>query len=103
MAIILTEPPTIEAVWASYDPLADIPGVYVCVRTRGYAGLVPYEAEACELTVTEFLEEGFFSGHLHDDIFDAYDSNGITPGAFAFPPVAQDTTVWDPETNAPYP
>jgi len=103
MAIVLTSPPVIQSVYVYYDALADVPGTYVCVRVRGYAGLLPYDATGCALTPGETLTEDFFSSDIYNAVFDAYDANGITPGSFNFPPVAQDTTVWDPETNAPYP
>lgn len=100
----LTADPKLISVEVGPHPDAVTSGVWCVACTRGMLGFTPIDACVTIEVTTEFLPADFFSGPVADAVLDAYTAAGHEPVLpVTFPPVAQDTTVWDPETNAPYP
>ena len=86
------------------DPGAPGAGSVVRTRWRAMVGFTPVDFTIDTVTHVEVLPADFFSTTVADQVTAWVVANGYAlRGAVELPPVAQDTTVWDPTTNAPYP
>lgn len=100
----LSADPKLSSVFVGPHPDASTPGVWVRSCTRSMLGFTPIDICVLNEVPSEFLPADFWSTTVANDVAFEIGALGHTPiEAIDFPPVAQDTTIWDPETNAPYP
>lgn len=105
MALVtLLGDPVLESVEVGPDPESVTPGTYVKCKFICWPTIVPVEFTTKTLFTGEDLPGDFFMGDVHDAV-DAYLAtiNAKTSLDWNMPPVANDTTIWNPATNAPYP
>ena len=101
---VLSGDPVMQSVSVELRPPASAT-VFLCKATfRGYDGSTPVWSEVEVGFDDEAMAADFFSTTVKDALVDALEASGYTVSeTFALPPIATDLTVWDPETNAPYP
>lgn len=101
---VLSADPKLIRVGVGPHPDASTPGVWCEACTLSMLGFTPITVCVLIEVEDEFLPINFFSDTVAGLVEDALGDLGHSPlVGVTFAPVAQDTTVWNPETNAPYP
>lgn len=100
---VLLRDPVLRSVSVAVDPLAVIPTYTVECKFRYWKTVDPTDITVSLNVTDENLPADFFQTDIAGLVATAVIEDGTSvSGGFDLPPVAQDTTVWDPTTNAPY-